>query len=177
MAHSIWSVCHGTVSLSERIGRTTTKGESIVTIKTGTVSHGTMREEDLIPAFMSVLDSEAPDRAAKIRDEFGAYFVEQCCTPLGMEYPGIGDTNNRGWLLEAIWDAMEAIAPVGMHFGAIEGDGSDYGFWADEDEDDDPDEDEDDIGPQDDGWIHAAYERQHPIIADRFYEGGRLAPA
>ena len=106
-----------------------------MTITIGTISHGTMREEDLIPAFMSVLDSEAPDAAAKIREEFGASFVERCCTPLGMEYPNVGEMSNRSWLLEMIWEAMEEAAPEGTEFGAIEGDGSDYGFWAVEEED------------------------------------------
>jgi len=117
-----------------------------------------MREEDLIPAFLSVLDSEVPEIAAKVRDEFGASFVERCCTPLDIEYSGDGEMANRSRLLEMIWEAMEKIAPKGTEFGAIEGDGSDYGFWAvDDDEDDSGDED----GPMDDEWIHKAYERQY----------------
>jgi len=32
-------------------------------------------------------------------------------------------------------DALNEYAPDGYYFGAIEGDGSDFGFWAIEDED------------------------------------------
>ena len=31
-------------------------------------------------------------------------------------------------------------------------------------------------GPDNDDWIHDAYERQHPIKPERYYDGGRLRP-
>ena len=108
-----------------------------MSIEMGTVSHGTMREEDLIPTFMAFLDCHAPAEAQKVRDEFGPAFVMRCGVAGALEYPTQGETSNREWLMEMLWEAMEAIAPEGSYFSAIEGDGSDYGFWPNDSEGED----------------------------------------
>ena len=85
-------------------------------ITLGTVSHGTMRNEDLIPAFAYEL--------AQIDTE-GAY------TSLVTESHGIEDFDSEqaDFVLEDLFDALDALAPPYCYFGANEGDGADYGFW------------------------------------------------
>ncbi len=113
----------------------------------GTVSHGTMRPEDLIPCFVSVADS--------IKDEIGApgsttepgsetmersRMVGRIDDLLGeierrMESDDYFDTEDAGRDLEALFDLLSDLAPEGYYFGANEGDGSDYGFWRIESDD------------------------------------------
>jgi hypothetical protein len=95
----------------------------------GSVSHGTMRNIDLIDRFsgvLAVLDQQTatalavkyviPDTSAFQKDNFE--------NELASEY------------VYELFDALDACAPEGMYFGAHEGDGSDYGFWPNEDLDD-----------------------------------------
>ena len=93
----------------------------------GTVSHGTMRTEDLIPSFLSVAESHRLSRADRARvrkiqatmkeheerDTFESYWTSE-----EAEYD-----------LEALFDILETIAPARHYFGAHPGDGADYGFW------------------------------------------------
>jgi len=95
----------------------------------GSVSSGTMREEDLIPAFETVLDAagvpyERPEAVNRL---------------LAGEALGDDDWAAVGWYLnEELLDALNDVAPEGCYFGSHPGDGADYGFWSmDEDEDED----------------------------------------
>jgi len=98
-------------------------------VSLGSISHGTMRECDLIPTFMDELrelDSKAADR---IVAEYGQGFIDRCSTDGGLDYSLTGEVDNQGWLLESLFDALDACAPDGSYFGAHPGDGADYGFW------------------------------------------------
>lgn len=105
-----------------------------MTIEIGTIIHGTLRDCDLVPAFMSVLREEAPEKAERIIAEFGQSFVDRVCDPHGLDYSLTGEIEDAYWLTEMLWNAMEDIAPEGTYFGAIEGDASDFGFWPIEEE-------------------------------------------
>lgn len=104
------------------------------TIEAGTISHGTLRECDLIPAFMDTLRDFAPSHAARITDEYGATFIERCSAPNGLDYSLLNEMERHHHLLDDLFCALEDIAPEGLYFGAIEGDGSDFGFWQIEEE-------------------------------------------
>jgi hypothetical protein len=86
----------------------------------GTISHGTMRPEDLIPTFASVLDDLV---------ENGEH------TALVAEANSIEDfeSEEADAILESLFDALQESAPAYAYFGAHPGDGSDYGFWLHED--------------------------------------------
>lgn len=101
----------------------------------GTVIHGTYRDCDLIPAFMGVLREHDQESADRLADKYGVDFMACCSTPEGMEYPTIEEQDLIEGLMEDLYYAFGAIAPDGYYFGANEGDGSDFGFWY---EDDDP---------------------------------------
>src|SRR5574337_56721 len=76
-------------------------------IKTGTVIHGTLRHEDLIPAFHAELVRVAP-KDVKI-------------DPPSLEWGGIE--------VERLMDELNRYAPDGWYFGSHPGDGSDFGWW------------------------------------------------
>ena len=81
----------------------------------GSVSTGTLRPEDLIAAFHPVLMQLNPRRASQLLlaqgDDLQEYVVE-------------------------LMDALDEEAPAGYHFGTIEGDGADFGFWEDDEDGD-----------------------------------------
>lgn len=90
----------------------------------GTLVHGTHRPQDLIPAFLGKLDELAPeDRAVRIRELW----------PNLTRDPDLADSEEYGEavpdLIFALFDALDELAPEGWYFGALEGDGSDFGFW------------------------------------------------
>jgi len=80
----------------------------------GTISFGTLRTEDLIRAFAGALDqgSKLANRASKFD-------------------PKAASDDEAMWLLEDLKNALEETAPPYCYFGAVEGDGSDFGFWID----------------------------------------------
>lgn len=86
------------------------------------VSHGTMREEDLIPAFEHVLHhagEELPERPAAVEKLLA-----------GGELTDKEQETVSYYVNEGLFDALSRIAPDGYYFGAHPGDGCDYGFWA-----------------------------------------------
>lgn len=97
---------------------------------TGTMSEGTMRPQDILPAVMDVLKEYHPEAyqlvTSTISGEFDATYTELC----GDKDHPAWRSEEMGWILgEVAWDAMNEIAPDGYYFGAHPGDGADYGFW------------------------------------------------
>jgi len=94
----------------------------------GTISHGTMRTKDLIPAFANELEYLAGDEAgfdvlisranALLMDEDGNYYLNE---------------DDAQEVLNYLFDALNSLAPSYAYFGSHSGDGSDYGFWLSED--------------------------------------------
>lgn len=89
----------------------------------GSISHGTMRTEDLLPKFLEVLQNLNKNAYEKLvggldlnAETNWERFV--ACTPVGADE-----------ILESLFDMLDMEAPEGYYFGAHPGDGSDYGFW------------------------------------------------
>ena len=97
------------------------------TAEVGTIIHGTLRSSDLIVAFLEELDRLDPACAAEIRnahpDEV-SWALRESARPVQGDEPEAAT-----WLLEDLFNALDDLAPTGCHFGAHEGDGSDFGFW------------------------------------------------
>ena len=92
----------------------------------GTVSHGTLRRQDLIPVFLDVLaiaDSTAYDQLMVSNAGIPAYVADEG------DNSDWWDSDDAAYLLEDLFDALDAASPEGYYFGAIEGDGSDFGYW------------------------------------------------
>ena len=87
----------------------------------GSISHGTMRPEDIIPEFIYTL---------KQLD------IEKKYTELIIEAEAITDFDSEEAdeiLNEDLFNALNEMAPPYFYFGSHPGDGSDYGFWLSED--------------------------------------------
>lgn len=92
---------------------------------TGTVSHGTMLNRDLIPAFGAVLHDYDYETW---RNLFCNTYVGEVLKVIGTD-SGFEENEATDDFVHDLFDALDFIAPPDHYFGAIEGDGSDYGFW------------------------------------------------
>jgi len=91
-------------------------------VNIGTISRGTMRNEDLIPAFARLLDD--------LRDPANLAHAAIVKESYEMIEHDLLDSEDAAWMLnEGLFDALNEYAPEDCYFGAIEGDGSDFGFW------------------------------------------------
>ena len=85
------------------------------------VIRATLRPQDLIPAFLEVIQetpeylqlfNAVPSHARE--DDDAEWWESEDC----------------GYLLnETLFDTLNEYAPEGYYFGAHEGDGSDFGYW------------------------------------------------
>lgn len=87
------------------------------------VSSGTLRVEDLLQAYGDFLGQwdEYDDLAFEARSLAHALNSK-------LPSPGVQD-RALTVLAELVLPAMENLAPDGWYFGALEGDGSDFGYW------------------------------------------------
>jgi hypothetical protein len=101
----------------------------------GTVSHGTLRSQDLLQSFSSVLAEHEPDsplikEAETLAEKLNSYqsnMVDWQANAEAEEY--------ASELVNTLQDKLNEIASrFGGYFGTTEGDGSDFGFWQLEEE-------------------------------------------
>lgn len=86
------------------------------------ISHGTLRTQDLLSAFADELMRIDHPKYAKIIEEA----VTESCE-INADYSRNIDYAQN--LLEDMSMILESYAPDGHYFGAHEGDGSDFGYW------------------------------------------------
>jgi hypothetical protein len=92
----------------------------------GSVSTATMRVEDLIPAFISELESMRP-----LKREHRKMIRE---IKRAMRKADYFDSEEASFdLNEGLFDALDEYALPYFYFGSHPGDGADYGFWLSED--------------------------------------------
>lgn len=95
-------------------------------ITVGSISHGTLRNQDMIPTFLEYMNKhDMPEYEQLIVNGEGipAYVFDE------------GD-ESEWWdsqagidLFEELFCLLDMYAPDGYYFGAHEGDGSDFGYW------------------------------------------------
>lgn len=89
----------------------------------GTISAGTMKTEDLVPACMGVLKELSPREWLRIRnDSDNAKWFDD------------GDLEVGGYILDDLFDKLGEYSPPYFYFGAHPDDGADYGWWFDSDQ-------------------------------------------
>ena len=91
-----------------------------VVVEIGTVSHGTLLDRHLVPAFAAVLK------------RLDAKHEHSLVLKLADKAQATGEYSMD--LVAELMDALDTFAPEGCYFGAHWGDGSDFGFWPSEDE-------------------------------------------
>lgn len=90
----------------------------------GSVISGTMRPQDLIPAFLDELEMLNCDVFEAMASD-RAYIASQEAD----EDSEWWDSEEAGFFLDELFNKLNAEAPEGYFFGAHPGDGADYGFW------------------------------------------------
>ena len=98
----------------------------------GTISHGTMRNQDVLPKLMSTLFTEDPNRAREIWNGNPDFLEALCDLNAGIENPW-WDSEDACYMSEELFNVMNEYSPEGHYFGAHPGDGSDFGYWKNED--------------------------------------------
>lgn len=98
----------------------------------GSISHGTMRNEDVLPRLMSTLFKEDPQKAREIWKNNPEFLQALCDKDCGVKNPW-WESEDASFMAEELFDVMNEYSPEGHYFGAHPGDGSDYGYWENED--------------------------------------------
>ena len=93
-------------------------------IQIGSIITGTLRNEDLIPAF-------ADELSVMEMSEKGVTLLHEVDKFLGKpdESQPDFDSEDAGFLVGELMDALEEYAPPHMRFGSLEGDGADFRWW------------------------------------------------
>ena len=86
----------------------------------GSISHGTLRPEDLFESFLGCATT-----LAKKREPDDPTFLERVRDIESYEYDG----DDLSEVVECLSDILNEMSPLYTYFGAHEGDGSDFGFW------------------------------------------------
>lgn len=97
----------------------------------GSISHGTLRSQDLLKSFADELERLDED------DKKYPALVKTARGLLDMTDEN-GDLTDLAEdaapeVIDELHEALNWFAPEGYYFGAHDGDGSDYGFWVYED--------------------------------------------
>lgn len=100
----------------------------------GTISHGTMRPQDLLGKFLFALEDYNLSAARRFNAELISFgFGYSQCGACGMgnreDWPEGFDDDTASEIISDMMDALNDVAPEGTYFGAHPGDGSDFGFW------------------------------------------------
>ncbi len=109
------------------------------TAKIGSISHGTLRPEDLLSTFISKLESlmlingeyfSSPLNFSE-RDRLSNLIGEgqDCFSEDGNEIEPEKEEDAQYLINESLFDALDCFAPSFCYFGTHPGDGSDFGFW------------------------------------------------
>ena len=99
-------------------------------ISEGTVSHGTLRTQDLLRAFADEYERVLPfNSLARVME------ARQIADAIDSNHEN--DNEYASAAVTELHDALNEIASrEGLYFGNTEGDGSDFGYWAVENEND-----------------------------------------
>jgi hypothetical protein len=90
----------------------------------GSISHGTMRNADLIPKFCGLLENLSKDTLHPSHVDMCEAIRESIKTD-----PDYFETELADYDLHDLFEALDLYSEPGYYFGSHPGDGSDFGFW------------------------------------------------
>ena len=93
-----------------------------MTFTTGSVSSGTLRMQDLAPAFLDLLGDVEPMLV-------GTDWWIEMQRDVARVVASDGELDNAPEIIDRIADEINSYLPSGLYFGAHEGDGADFGIW------------------------------------------------
>lgn len=96
----------------------------------GSVISGTMRPEDLIPAFLAELENQTPTK--REHQKLVREITRQIDSPDSEDEPSYYESDGALWDLESLLEALQDYCLPYFYFGAHQGDGADYGYWLSE---------------------------------------------
>lgn len=104
----------------------------------GSISSGTMRDDDLLPAFADELEYQLERQSRRFaRKEYRALIREARRALRHMEDGTVKQAEaaeeSASEIISDLMDRLTDFAPPYAYFGAHPGDGADYGFWLVED--------------------------------------------
>jgi len=97
-------------------------------LKLGSISHGTMRPRDLLPALIDAsktvrLSDQDRRSVQEIERDFRSWWEIEDWTN--------NQTHHAEMVIEQLFDTLDNYVPAYTYLGSHEGDGSDYGVWID----------------------------------------------
>ena len=120
---------HGTKHACGRVGGNEMARYQQQRYPIGSVSSGTMRPEDLILTFLFELSYQRKHGPRVSRATRKAHTA---ILNVRRTDPDYWDSEQPGWDLEELFDALGEYAGPYFYFGAHPGDGADYGYWLSE---------------------------------------------
>jgi len=95
----------------------------------GTVSHATLRTEDLLEAFASELEYQVQRNAEAWCSDDGRKQRARYMALVGEANETDPESEDADDLVNELSDMLQDFAPPYAYFGANDGDGSDFGYW------------------------------------------------
>lgn len=100
----------------------------------GSVSSGTMRDEDLLDTLASELDFQLSRQSKRFPRKANRALIREARRTLHQMAEGTRAQSDKARdvapeVVAELMDALSEFAPPYAYFGAHEGDGADFGFW------------------------------------------------
>lgn len=92
------------------------------------LSHGTLRNQDLLPVFLDAL-AHYGNGIQESEQHFNNIIKDIPQEAFDNDQHPYWDTEDCDYDMEAVRVELELLVPEGYYFGTLEGDGSDFGFW------------------------------------------------
>ena len=106
----------------------------IIHAAVGSVSHGTLLTVDLLDTFADELDLLVNRNAKAWRSDEGGKRRDKYLNLISDARDADPDRETSAELVADLMDALQEFAQPGVSFSAHMGDGSDFGFWPNEEE-------------------------------------------